>query len=423
MEEEMTVLSYKEVLNKIESQENHLLIGNGFNRGLGINTSYTEIFNKMINDNLGIYEDAMEMVEQCEHDLESFIGKLEGDINPENLFLRKYIRNKVKMDFMKATHKIVKSEIKTIYAEQNEGVFLLLQNFTNYFSLNYDSFLYLLLLNFKPLSSDDKNAIVLQTSIKFIEEDLNDRLHNVYREIKIARAQGNLQINLGVEGETLEKPLSKTTKTLFIKAVNEYSKTNNKGWQTKDIKRVVDKIFEEEQRNHIQQSIDDGCKQLSLYGDKAEFVFDPNSKTQNLFFLHGAFHIYKDGQSIKKITQQTDKALYDRLEEILNNEEQEIVCVFQQQDKTEVINQNEYLQNCLNKLGKLEGNLVIIGSSLADNDNHIFEQVNKSDIGTLYITTFLNEKEKRLELAKKKFPSKDIYLFDAETISYELPDD
>ena len=42
----------------------------------------------------------------------------------------------------------------------------------------------------------------------------------------------------------------------------------------------------------------------------------------------------------KKITQQTDKALYDRLEDVLNNDNQDIVCVFQHDNKIDVINEN-----------------------------------------------------------------------------------
>lgn len=67
--------------------------------------------------------------------------------------------------------------------------------------------------------------------------------------------------------------------------------------------------------------------------------------------------------------------------------------------------------------------MVIIGSSLADNDNHIFEQINNSAIETVFISSLLREIEKNYKLAKLRFPSKKIYLFDAETISYEIPDE
>ena len=425
MEEKIAVLKYPEVLERIKNQTNHLLIGNGFNYGLGINTSYKSIFNKMIENDRGVYKEAAPIVENCNYDLELFIGELEKDINYDNVFLKKYIRNKIKFDFMKAAHEIVKNGIKNIYAEKNEGVYLLLQNFTNFFSLNYDSCLYLLLLKYKPidneLNNELNNAIVLSPSIKFIEEDMNARQNNIYTEIKEARRTGKLKITFGDESDSLEKALNKLTKTHFQIEVNAYSKANNKGWKTKDIDKVVNLIFEEEKRNFFLKKIDDGSRQMSLFSNEREFIFDVNSITQNVFFLHGAFHIYKDGRKIKKITQESDKALYEKLEEILNNEEQDIVCVFQQENKIDAINQNEYLLNCYTKLGSLTGNMVIIGSSLADNDNHIFKQINNSGIETVFISSLMREIEKNFELAKRRFPSKKIYLFDAETISYEVP--
>jgi hypothetical protein len=421
MKEKKPILNYNEIIDLIKNQTNHLLIGNGFNYGLGINTSYKSIFDKMIENDRGVYKEATPIVENCNYDLELFIGELEEDINSDNVFLKKYIRNKIKFDFMKAAHEIVKTGIKNIYAEKNEGVYLLLQNFTNFFSLNYDSCLYLLLLKYKPIDNEPNNVIAFEPSIKFIEEDMNAQQNNIYTEIKEARRTGKLKITFGDESDSLEKALNKLTKTHFQIEVNAYSKANNKGWKTKDIDKVVNLIFEEEKRNFFLKKIDDGSRQMSLFSNEREFIFDVNSITQNVFFLHGAFHIYKDGRKIKKITQESDKELYEKLEEILNNEEQDIVCVFQQENKIDAINQNEYLLNCYTKLGSLTGNMVIIGSSLADNDNHIFKQINNSGIETVFISSLMREIEKNFELAKRRFPSKKIYLFDAETISYEVP--
>lgn len=414
-----TILNYKEVIESIKNQENHLLIANGFNYGLGVNTGYEAIFKKMTENNRDIYNEALKMVKDCGFDLESFIGKLEDDINQDNTFLKKYVSNKVKLDFMQATHEIVKAEIKNIYAEKNEGIYILLKEFTNYFTLNYDSFLYLLLLKYKPIDNSKMNTVVLQPTLKFIEKDLDEKQDNIYSEIKTARKNGKLRLNFSSTENTLEKDFSKLTKVHFTEEVKEYSKSYKKGWRTKDINKVVKSIFEEENSNKFLAKIDDGSKQQSLFGEY-EFVYDVNSDTQNLFFLHGAFHIYKDGKSFKKITQQSDKALYEKLEEVLNNEEQEVVCVFQNINKPDIINGNDYLKHCFEKLELLSGNLVIIGSSLSDNDDHIFAKINSSKIDTIYISAF-GEKEEIIKKAKEKFPQKNIYLFDAETISYEKP--
>lgn len=418
--EEFTILHYQDVLNEIENQENHLLLGNGFNRGLGVNTGYGAIFEKMLENNHGIYEDAKDLVEQSGHDLESFIGNLTDDINPKNEFLVKYVENKVKSDFMKATHKIVKASIQEVYAKKNEGIFLLLDNFTNFFTLNYDSFLYLLLLNFKSVDNDERNAVILQPTLNFIEEDLNETQNNIFQEIKAARDEGRLIINNVGEDKGLELNFDKLTKTHFIQVVKEYSKAVKNNWKDKDIRRVVDKILEEEGKNKVLENIDDGA-QLSLFNDQKEYEFNLESQTQNLFFLHGAFHIYRDGKKIKKITQKTNKALYDRLEEILNDGDQEIVCVFQSENKLEVIEVNPYLKKAYEKLETLSGSLVIIGSSLADNDNHIFEQIEKSDVERIFISSRESSIKKYFDLAVKKFPSKEIQMFSVESISYNLP--
>ena len=110
------------------------------------------------------------------------------------------------------------------------------------------------------------------------------------------------------------------------------------------------------------------------------------------------------------------------MEQILNDDEKEIVCVFQSENKIEAINKSEYLKKALQKLSLLSESLVIIGSSLDDNDSHIFAQIESSKINSVYISTHKNKKVENYNKAKKLFPTKDIFLFDAKSISYELPD-
>lgn len=419
--EKNTILTYKEVIERIKGQSNNLLIANGFNYGLGVKTGYEDIFKKMTKSNKFIYNDAIDMIEGCGFDLECFIGRIDEDIDQRNVFLKKYVGNKIKLDFMQAAHEIVKEGIKNIYTAKNSGVYILLKEFTNYFTLNYDTLLYLLLLKYKPNEDEKKNAIAFQSSLNFIEEDLNEQQNNIYTEIKEARKNGTIKLIFGSEANSLEKDCKFLTKTLFVEAITEYSRTFKKGWKQKDINRVVKILYQEEKSNEVIKRIDDGSRPQTLF-DKTEVVFDVNSPTQNLFFLHGAFHIYRDGRLYKKITQQTHKALYNKLEDVLNNEEQEVVCVFQHRDKVDVINDNEYLKHCFQKLGEISGNLVIIGSSLADNDDHIFGQINNSSVDTIYLSVF-GKKEGMLQAARLKFPSKEVFIFDAETISYELPEE
>jgi hypothetical protein len=419
MENEKQILEYRELLEKIEGEENHLLIANGFNYGLAVGTGYKEIFDKMIEKNKGVYKEAQSLFEKCGYDLELFLEEIRKDISKENVFLTKYVNNKIKLDFMQALHEIVKSKIKNIYAEKNEGIFLLLNKFTNYFTLNYDPFLYMFLLKHK-ISKGEKDSLVIQPSLPYIQEDIDTQHNNLYTEIKQLRDNGLLVISVESDPSSrTESELMLLTKTQFVSALQAYSKKNNKEWKQKDINRVVDRILEEENRNKVLEKIDDGSRQLCLFGD--EFVFT-YPETQNLFFLHGAFHIYRDGKSIKKITQDTDASLYNKLEEILNEDNKDIVCVFQTKDKLDAINSNEYLTNCYNKLSTLSGNMVIIGSSLADNDDHIFSQINNSNIQNVFVSSIDKNLDEYFELAKRKFNKKKVYMLRAETISYEKVD-
>lgn len=410
--------TYSEVLELLDKQNSHLLLGNGFNRGLGVNTRYEDIFEKMTENDYGVYKEVKDIVAQCDYDLEKFIGKLKGDINANNSFLKKYVANKVKYDFMKATYEIVKDKIKNIYAEKNEGVFLLLQKFTNYFTLNYDPLLYLLLLNFKLEDNDiERKAIAMQPSLKFIEKDMNEARNNIYSEIKKAREKGAVEISIEGKSNSTLKAMDKMTKKQFVSNIEVYSKDQNKGWKATDIEKVVKKILEEEKRNKVLSVVNDGSKQMVFEG-MAESVFDVNLETQNLFFLHGAFHIYKDGKIEKKITQTSDKSLYDRLEEILNNEDRDIICVFQAENKIDEINKSKYLKSALAKLSTLTGSMVIIGSSLSGSDQHVFDNIKKSKIDTIYIASKKSNIAKDYNRASKMFRNKTVILFDRDTISY-----
>jgi hypothetical protein len=409
--DKINVISYQELLKNIEESENHLLLGNGFNRGLGINTSYKAIFEEMINKRHSLYGDITTILKGCNYDLEVFIGKLIEDIS--NDFLKKFISNKIKLDFMEATHSIVKKSIKHVFAEENEGIFILLKNFTNYFTINYDEFLYILLLQYKK-NNVKKVTIGFPDKIKWIEDDINAKGNNIYEEIKELRNRGIVTIR-NVNSDC-ESNMSMLPKTHFVEEVVEYGKKNGKNWTKKEINRITKYILEEEKNNEVLTKVEDGFEQLALIDD---FVFKKDKYEQNLFFLHGAFHIYKDKNKIKKITSKTDKALYSRLEEVINEDRKEIVTVFQTMDKQNTINENEYLKYCYDKLKTLRGSVVIIGSSLAENDKHIFNSINDSSVEKVYISTFGDERL-TYEKASNYFDKKQIVLFDAKSISYKL---
>ena len=70
----------------------------------------------------------------------------------------------------------------------------------------------------------------------------------------------------------------------------------------------------------------------------------------------------------------------------------------------------------------LSGNIVILSSSLSENDSHIYSKINNSNLDTIYISAITKEYDSIYERAQNMFPDKNIVIFNAETISYEMPE-
>jgi hypothetical protein len=400
----MSLIKYLEVLSAIENTENHLLLGNGFNYSLGVNTGYKNIFEVMKEQN-PVYNSLN--IENGNYDIEGIIGRLKNNIdNSDKDFLHLYINNRVKKDFITACYSIVKESIKNIYAEKNDGIGLLFKNFTNYFSLNYDPFLYLLLMKYKK----NENLLIFNNSIPFKEIDLNIQTSEIYKTIKDIYCTYKKDILDSNGNKILEKDFNLLTRTDFEKQLSEVLKSK----KIKLNKRCLEVLYEELNAGSIKLDINDGfafSENLSLF----EYKPDIN---RNLFFLHGAFHLYKDKKSIYKITKMNEKALYEVIDEILDNESRELLCVFTNQNKIDEINNSPYLKNNLDSLSTIGGSIVIIGSSLDDNDKHIFDCIDKSNVNKIFFASTINGYEKDTERLNGFFSSKEIVLFDRDTISY-----
>ncbi|EKT4552389.1 DUF4917 family protein [Flavobacterium psychrophilum] len=401
----MRLMKYSEMLSEIENTENHLLLGNGFNYSLGVNTGYKNVFEVMKEHN-PIYNTLN--IENDNFDIEGIIGRLKSNINtPDKDFLHLFINNQVKKDFVKACFSIVKESIKNIYEEKNNGIGLLFKNFTNYFSLNLDPFLYLLLLKYKK----NDTILAFNNSIPFIEIDLNIQTSDKYKTIKDIYFTYKKDIFDSNDIKILEKDFSKLTRTDFEKQLSDVLKSKN----IKDYKKCLEVLYEELRSNSIQLEIKDGftfSEPLTL------FKYNPEIN-RNLFFLHGAFHLYKDKKSIYKITKTSEKALYEIIDEILDNESEELICVFTNENKINEINDSPYLKNNLDELSRLNGSIVIIGSSLDENDKHIFDCINESNLNKVYFASSENRFEKDNEKLKSLFPRKEFALFDRDTVSYD----
>ena len=223
--DEIKLETYTNVLNGLPRHEqSHLLLGNGFNASLGIKTDYENIFNEMKN-RYPAYENIESELRNKGYDIEAIMAKLKSQIIEDTEhkdFLSPYIGKNIKIDFMKATQSILYAKIGTIYKSKNRGIYQLLEKFTNYFTLNYDLFLYLLLMEFKR---DNSYGIAPpQASFDFKRPDLGETQEKVFHAVKTARDEGYLKIV--VSRDEKKWNLSELSKTRFANYVKHYFKKN-----------------------------------------------------------------------------------------------------------------------------------------------------------------------------------------------------
>jgi len=417
-ENQIELKTYQDMLEELkilfpEKHLRHLLLGNGFNLSLGVNTRYEIIFKEMKKRYTG-YEKIEPVFEnECDRNIEKLIEKMTDKLavvlkdRAQRDFLPDYIRNEIKWDFIKATSTIVKDKVNKIYQVKSKEIHSLLEGFTNYFTLNYDPFLYLLLMKFAKRGNDED-----QGNLAIPPGEAGERLHEIYDKIRSAFHNGTLTI--WIDGEEKSFELDHITKGEFIVAVKLYFKSEN--WRSSEITHSANKFWEEEKSKSAllyELQLDHGFNQDH---SKVKSYYDDNPGGQNLFFLHGAFHIHEDSKGIYKIKGGGYTTLYQKIEESVHSEEEDVVCVFRNDNKLSEITKNPYLKVGYQKLSTLRGALVIIGSSLAENDTHIFKQIDSSGVDSIYIASSGNRKRDHYDKANALFSNKRVTLFDRGTI-------
>ncbi|HCU2529346.1 TPA: DUF4917 family protein [Klebsiella oxytoca] len=144
---------------------------------------------------------------------------------------------------------------------------------------------------------------------------------------------------------------------------------------------------------------------------------------QEVFFLHGALHLYEQGSLIKKHASSDNGNTI--IEQVQINLDEDAFPLFvsepTSEKKKERILHNPYLNFCYAALRRLKGTLFIYGHSMDKNDRHIFDQIRESQITKVYVSIYGNENDENNKKAianAYRFLSKDGYnvvFFIAET--------
>ncbi len=147
--------------------------------------------------------------------------------------------------------------------------------------------------------------------------------------------------------------------------------------------------------------MDDGFRE---YNNEIVWKQKQNQKQkQNVFYLHGALHIYKKDNGLICKPHNDGRYLMDVIKDnIYNNKYPLIVTEGSSKNKLNKIQKenNEYLLYCYSKLKGIKDVLFIHGHSLDKKDKHIFDAISKNlTIKKVYIS--LCSKEKYLDKRDK----------------------
>lgn len=136
---------------------------------------------------------------------------------------------------------------------------------------------------------------------------------------------------------------------------------------------------------------DDGFRKPTDDFDSSYVVWEPDqSHDQNMWFLHGALHIFDAGIEIQKYTwRNTGIRLIDQIREALNRDYFPLfVSEGTSAEKYQHIRHNDYLAKGYRSFSSIQGALFIFGHSLAENDDHYLRCIQRGKISHLYVGIF-----------------------------------
>ena len=135
---------------------------------------------------------------------------------------------------------------------------------------------------------------------------------------------------------------------------------------------------------------DDGFRQPDG-GPEDYVIWDfSGSGSQNIFYMHGALHIFDAGAEVQKYTwSNTGIALIDQIREALEADRYPIyVSEGTSPSKLDRVMHSSYLIRGYRSLSQISGSLFIFGHSLQSSDEHVLKCVEKSRVKNVFVSIF-----------------------------------
>ena len=353
---ENSIKRFNELYEK--DKTNTILTGNGFNLNFGYNSSYENIFKKMkcLDDFYGT-ETFEKNMRDVNYDLEDILSKY------------KYLSKKaIKVDFIKALMEIMKdAENKKSQASD------FIKKFDKVFTLNYDPFLYKVGIELTR-KSNIGTGTQYGEDIRRLEEKFN-----------------NLVFPNGISFTNFNR----REKATLLAACFEGKKIE----------------FRKEAYFYFSMESSDGNDNWIMYdgfheGKSKSFTWE-KARGQNIFYLHGALHIYRERNenTVRKIAVKRMDTLRTQILSHIDAHST-LDCIFKNKEKLSDIKKNKYLNDCLEQLKNISGNIFLYGIGLGKNDNHVWSSIqNNSNIKNIYISVYSDDSDEFIKQTNNTFNS------------------
>ena len=150
---------------------------------------------------------------------------------------------------------------------------------------------------------------------------------------------------------------------------------------------------------------DDGFRTPEDDFDSEYVVWESEtSRSQNIWYLHGALHVFDAGTEIQKYTWvNTGQRLIEQIRDALDRDYFPLfVAEGTSGEKLDRIMHSEYLAKGKRSFSSIQGALFIHGHSLAENDEHFLKVIEKGKVKHLYVGLFGDENSESNNAIKRR---------------------
>lgn len=160
----------------------------------------------------------------------------------------------------------------------------------------------------------------------------------------------------------------------------------------------------------------EGFNPKTSEADFADLAWGKYKDDQEIFYLHGALHLFDTGVEIEKEIYDSGHYLLDKIKGRIARQDYPIfVAAGNGRDKMTHITHNKYLQHGFDSFSQIAGSLVVFGFGFGESDTHIIDSINRAAeygrktgrrLWSVYIGVNSQDGLDRMERIKDKFKMK-----------------